>query len=516
MKKIQSIFGAILAGMITYSCSNLEDLNTDPNKSTTVTPELIAAQVIADSYKISQNNANDFASSNLFCQHTAWVAKEPNANQYYWSFWPYGSFSGYKKITDLKRMVQFAEASGAGEQYVSTFKGLELYMKASAAFGMTLSVGDIPYTEVGEGESGNWTPKYDKQADVFAYILEDLRQAETYFAKGVNFKGDIMYGGDVAKWRKLCNAMQLKVLQTMSRKITAEQKARFAQIVADNHLMSGNEDNLQLVYTTESGANHPYWGNEGETNTASNFISELAANALKELKDRRLFIFCDPAKALVAQGKLASDFDAYAGCPTEKSHTILVDGKSKGLYSSINWRYTQFKNGDPLIRFSYAEQCFILAEAVEEGWISGSAKGYYEKGVISMFNYYKNLPSVQGYDHGIPIDQDFIDNYFKGKAAYAIAGTRTDRLKQIWLQRWLIDFFQGNGGNYPQFLRTGQPVLPLDPSTNMNPDSKSTYPQRWMYPTKEYDVNTDNCKKAVQEQYGGSDATNKTPWYLQN
>ena len=40
-----------------------------------------------------------------------------------------------------------------------------------------------------------------------------------------------MYDGDVSKWRKLCNAMQLKVIQTMSKQATADQKARFAAIV---------------------------------------------------------------------------------------------------------------------------------------------------------------------------------------------------------------------------------------------------------------------------------------------
>jgi ATP-dependent RNA helicase DeaD len=51
-----------------------------------------------------------------------------------------------------------------------------------------------------------------------------------------------MFGGDPVKWRRLANAMQLKVLNVMSKKITAEQKARFAEIVA-----AGNFADLEII-----------------------------------------------------------------------------------------------------------------------------------------------------------------------------------------------------------------------------------------------------------------------------
>ena len=513
MKKIQYLLFVIVSLFIVSSCSNFEDLNTDPNKTTKVTPELLLTQIMIDSYKHGQPNANDFAASNLFCKHTAWVEKNANPYQYYYSHWPYGGFGAYKRLTDLRRMVEYAEVTGGN--YASTFKGFELFMKATYAFQMTLDLGDIPYSEAGQGEAGNYTPKYDKQSDVFVAILNDLKQAEAYFADGIDFEGDIMYGGDVSKWRKLCNSTQLKVLQTMSKKISSEQKARFAEIVAANNLMEGNADNFKLVYSTNPNSSHPYWGNEGENNTERNFISKLAADELKKVKDRRLFIFSEPTKALLAAGKLATDFDAYEGAPTELKHEILVDGTSKGKYSSINWRYTQVKDGDPMLRFTYAEQCFIIAEAIEEGWVAGNAKDYYENGVKAMLAYYMTLPSASTGDHGMPITQDYINNYFTGAAAYKTAGTKRDRLEQVWIQRWLIDFFQGNGGNYPQFLRTGYPLFPLDPSTTMNTEDKNAYPKRWMYPTIEHTANPQNYLKAVEEQYSGYDGINKTPWYLQ-
>jgi hypothetical protein len=322
-----------------------------------------------------------------------------------------------------------------------------------------------------------------------------------------------MYNGDVTKWRKLSNAMQLKVLQTMSKKITPEQKTRFAAIVAANNLMTGNADVFQLVYTTNTNATHPFF--EGESQRILNGVSKMVVDELKLLNDRRLFYFAEPAIYNINNGLLENDYAAYEGAPTELAADQLALNRQAKKYSLINKRYTMMRDGDPMLLFTYAEQCFIIAEAIEEGWVTGVSQTYYENGVKAMLTYYKGLPSSQTpYLHGMAITQPYIDTYFSGAAAFA--ATKNERLQQIWKQRWLIDFFQGNGGNYPQFLRTGYPVYPLDPATSMNPDDPNVYPKRWKYPPSELNTNPDNYLNAIQTQYGGYDGINETPWYLQN
>jgi hypothetical protein len=377
---------------------------------------------------------------------------------------------------------------------------------------MTLSMGDIPYSEAGEAEQGITRPKYDKQADVFVEVLNDLQTAEKDFASGTNFGGDIMYGGDITKWRKLCNAMQLKVLQTISSKITPEQKARFAAIVAANNLMVDNSDDFQLTYSNNPNSTYPFWG--GESVRIYVGVSKLVVDALKNFNDRRLFYFAEPAQNLIDSGKVESDFNAYAGAPTDLSADQLALYNQNGMYSLLNKRYVAVQAGDPMLLFTYSEQCFIIAEAIEEGWVTGSAKEYYENGVKAILRYYMNLPSASSGTHGMAIDQNYIDNYFTGAAAYDTSGTTVDRLHQIWMQRYLLDFFQGNGLNYENFLRTGYPNFPLDPATSMNPDDPTVYPKRWKYPTDELVKNPVNYKNAVQEQFGGYDGINEVPWWL--
>ncbi len=507
MKNLKYIFIAVITLIIVSSCSNFDEINTDPNKPATVNSELLATEVLKSTYRFWNPNPSNFLQANVFNKHTAILKSSPEPGQYYSSYFPFGSFGSYVRLTSIKRMVEFAE----GTESEPSFKGLALFLKASYGFNMTLVMGDIPYSEAGMAEEGITRPKYDKQENVFNAILNDLKQAETYFAEGINFKGDIMLGGNAEKWQKLCNAMQLKVLQTMSKKITPEQKARFAEIVENDILLTSNADNLQLVYTDNPNADHPFW--DGEQKRVDIAVSKLVVDALKNLNDRRLFYFAEPAAALLAEGKLETDFDAYEGALTSAAPEDLNVNNQDGKYSLLNKRYVEVPNGDPMIHFSYAEQCFIIAEAIEEGWVTGDAEEYYKNGVKAALDYFKSQSAANDYVHGMAIDNAYIDTYFTGDAAYATAGTKEDRLKQILTQRWLIDFFQGNGGNYPQFLRTGYPNYPLDPTTSLNEDAPTEYPKRWKYPESEQTTNPENYKKAIDEQFGGFDSVNKSLWY---
>ena len=511
MKSMKYIIIAVLYLFTAVSCEKFEEINTDPNKTTKVTSAMLATQILKDTYRFWNPNASDFIQGNLFNKHIAYLDPSPYVSQYYYSNYPYGSFGSFARLTDLKYMVQYAE--GGVEE--PSYRGLALYLKAAYGFSATLDMGDIPYSEAGMALDGITKPKYDTQAEVFAAILADLQQAEAYFAEGKNFSGDIMFGGNPAKWRRLCNAMQLKVIQTMSKKATADQKARFAAIVNAGNLMTGNDDNLKLVFTTNPNAVYPMWAN-GETFRIKTGPSKLAIDALKNLNDRRLFYFAEPASALIAGGLTQQDWDAYAGAPTELAPDQLALNNAAGNYSLLSKRYVKFMDNDPMLYLTYSEQCFIIAEAIEEGWVTGSAQTWYENGVKAILNYYRTLPHTTGEVHGMEIDQAYIDGYFTGAAAYATAGTKQDRLQQIWIQRWLLDFYQGNGGNYPQFLRTGYPVYPLDPATSLNPEDDSVYPKRWMYPTDEQTKNPVNYQQAINSQYNGYDGINQVPWYLKD
>jgi len=516
MKKIQIIFLAGLLLIVASSCEKFDELNTNPNVPTSVSSDMLATTVLKGTYRFWNPNSTDWATAQLQGKHCTNLQNVANPYQYYSSYYPYGGFGGAQNLTLLNRMVDFA----AGNPALPSYEGLRLFLKASYGIGVATDMGDAPYSEAGMAEQGITQPKYDKAADIIVAALNDLKAAEAKFAQGKNFSGDIMsYAGNATKWRRLCNAVQLRTLNTISKKITPEQKARFAEIVAAGNLLSGNADVFQLPYLENANATYPFYGGEGTRQNLA--MSKLMVDFLKSVNDRRLFYFGEPAPYKIAAGFLENDYAAYEGAPSELSPSSLELNKLSGKYSLINKRYASSASriGDPFLFFSYAEQCFIIAEAAEEGWIPGgaaTAKTYYENGVKGQLSYFKDLSTViQSNLHGMPITQSYIDNYFTGEAAYKMSGTKEDRLKQIWMQRYFIDFFQGGGMSYRTYLRTGYPVFPINPATSLNSGAPNMAPKRNMYPTDELTKNPENYKKAVQEQYGGFDDVNKTPWWLQ-
>lgn len=512
MKNIKYIILVLAAAFTAGSCNKFDELNTNPDVPTTVTPELLLTQLEKDTYRFWNPNATDFGSGNLWAKHTVLLETNPNPYQYYYSYSPYGSFGGMQKLTNLKRMVEMA----TGNPTENSYKGIALYMKAVSGFNMMMEMGDVPYSEAGLAEEGNTRPKYDKSADVVVSVLKDLKDAEALFAStSTTFGGDFMYNGNPAKWRRLCNAMQLRILNAISKKITTEQKARFAEIVNANNLLT-EADNYQLVYSENTNASYPFFN--GENRRIVTAPSDLVVDYLKLTNDRRLFYFAEPAAQKISGGLLENDFEAYVGAPTQLAADQLALNRAAGKYSLMNKRYPQIRSGDPMFQFTYSEQCFIIAEAIEEGWVSGSAQTWYENGVKAILKHYMGLTTSApaSYLHGMPITQTYINGYFTGEAAYKTGGTKADRIKQIITQRWLLDFFQGNGlFSYKTFLRTGYPEFPLDPATSMNPEDRNVAPKRWMYPTSELTTNAENYNAAVQSQYGGFDGINKVPWWLQ-
>jgi len=76
--------------------------------------------------------------------------------------------------------------------------------KAYAFMVLTDTYGDIPYTEAGLGFlAGNTAPKYDKQEAIYTDILKELREATAALDATKTIEtGDVMYAGDVSKWKK--------------------------------------------------------------------------------------------------------------------------------------------------------------------------------------------------------------------------------------------------------------------------------------------------------------------------
>lgn len=500
MKKI--LFLLITVTLV--ACSKFDEYNTNPDSTTEVTAQMLATYVELQTFKYG-GDGKAYVSLNAFPKYVAYLTEGAMDTQY--NKIGSCSFSSYTLWPNYEKMISYA----VGTDMESSYRGLASFLKAYNAYNLTMQTGDIPYSEAGMAQYGNTKPKYDTQEEVFSHILNELANAESQFASGTMFTGDILLDGDPIKWRKVTNAMRLKVLLSLNKKITSAQKEEFNRILQENNLMTGNDDNLKLEYTTTQGTWHPLYN---QTLFAPyTTLSELVVEELKRLKDRRLFYFAEPAVAKIESGFSEDDFDAYVGTNTTVDFTTSQALFQNGEFSVINDRYITEQAGDPYLFLTYAEQCFIIAEAIELGWVTGNSEEFYENGVRAALQMVADFDGEGKYCHGMNIDENYINSYFSGEAAYAV--TLEKRLEQIWMQKYLLKFLQNGTDAYFEFRRTGYPVLPNDPGTSLNIDNKEGFPTRWSYPAIETKTNYENLNEALQRQFhNGYDGTNELMWIL--
>ena len=66
---------------------------------------------------------------------------------------------------------------------------------------------------------------------------------------------------------------------------------------------------------------------------------------------------------------------------------------------------------------------------------------------------------------------------------------------------------------YFDYRRTGYPVFPINPDTNLNTQNDKT-PMRWLYPDSENNYNKEQLKIALDRQWNGVDDVNNIMWIL--
>ena len=516
MKYTKYIAG-LFAGITLFSCENFDDINTNPDSVTKVSPKLLATGAIAGIMKPS--NGKNFVYNQMTCKYIGW--SEALEGSQYNDFGREG-FGGYTSLVNYQLMVDLAEKDETMlENKKNAYKGLALFLKANQLFSNTLNVGDIPYEGILEGKDGHLTVAYNTQEDVFKFLINDLDKAHEYFVSAGNaaFDGDPIFAGKAEQWNRVSNALELRLLINLSKKANVSSlnvKAKFAEVVSRNRLLRSNADNLQLTFSSKEGQIYPF--NESlHSYKQYVMISGLVIDALKENQDYRLFYYANPAEGKINAGAKEDEWDAYVGIdPSDPIDQLKSIADKTKEFCPFNNRYTSLDEGEPLIRIGYAEQNFIMAEAALRGWITGSAADYYKKGIEASMKFIAdNTPDKQTFHHGRKMTADVIAQTL-AQPTLQLTGEFEADLKKIITQKFIANFMQASYQAYYDYRRTGYPEFPINPITNRNTNEPTKMPMRWLYPTSEYDYNRDHVDAAVQRQFQGSDEVNKIMWILQD
>lgn len=487
------------------SCSKFEEINTNPDASTKASLPLLTTNIILGLTSSSRSKA--FYSSFLLAKYLTWAE---SANGYQYNAFDRTGFSGYASVINGKKMLSMTSESNR-----SAYEGLFYFNKAYQMFYLSMSLGDIPYSQAFEGETGLLKPEYDPQKQVIVQILEDLERSYDAFSKGLKLQGDPIFNGDPILWRKTVRAFQLKVLIQLSNKYDDQDlkvKERFAEYVKAD-LMDSNADNFQRVYSDNAKEFYPIYKTETKHNLYA-MLSDLLIDRLKLTQDYRLFYYGKPAAAKLKENVPSNSFEAFIGIDPSTKFDNIVSAWGNGEFSGINDRYTQNPSGEPVVKIGYSEQQFILAEAVVRGWLPGDAATYYKEGIKAAMEFVdNNTPDIADYHYNRKITEDHIKQVLANTANQFTGELEAD-LEKIIFQKYIAAFMNREWESYYDYRRTGYPKFPINPLTNQNSDNKKI-PMRWKYPLSEYDNNSEQLKEALQRQWNGVDDVDKLMWILQ-
>lgn len=485
MKNLKYILPLLMLLLAANSCQKFDELEADPNRSTAVPPGLVLRGILKDMYYEPWGDVSRY--NQYWCSNYNYY----DNNEYNWT-------TTDLRFTTLKNVQKMEEEAlrislPAGNAY----EALGKFFRAYFYYDMTMKVGDVPLTEALQGES-NTTPKYDTQKDIFKQILLWLDESNTLMEARVRaadqtLKGfDFYYDGDLLKWQKAINAFKLRVLVQLSKReadaADLNVRSEFAKIVGDPGkypVPTSNDDNMSYRYTSIdkypfNPSNFGFYADR--YNTSATYVNNLAS-----LKDPRVFVVAEPAKAKLDAGFKATDFEAYVGAPSDEGLDAMATKVQLGEYSRISRaRFFSTDQGEPCIQIGYPEACFNIAEGINRGWAAGNAQEWYNKGIAASMATYSIT------------DANTLSTYL-GQPSVAYKGNNADGLKQVLIQKYLALSQHSGFEAYYNWRRTGEPFFYQGgPGTG----NSGIIPLRFLYPISERDNNTDNYEDAIFSQFG--------------
>ena len=429
MKAIKFKLFTILSGaslMLTSSCNkpgDFGDTNVNPNATTIPVTSALLTNVEA----VIGNNVW----GNAIAQTSALYAQYSSETQYtdasrYTD--PNLGWDGYYggPMYDLQTIINYntdpatkdiAQLYGSNANQIATARILLNYYYMV----LTDTYGDLPYTGA---LKNNATPAFDKQQDVYPALINDLKAAVAQFDAGAVFQGDIVYAGNIAKWKKFANSLRAILALRMSKINATLGKTEFAAAITAG-VIETNADNFTIEYP---GGNY--------RNPVNNYyvivqrfdyaVSKTITDKLTTLADPRISKFGHTSKGF-PYGLSRDDAIAWSDLNADYANLLA---------------YTATPQTYPFHVISAGQVWLARAEAAKLGWTSDVLATAYNTGITASMEQWG-------------ISGSAITTYL---AQPSVMLNGTNDLQKIGDQRWLAHYPDGNQG-WAEWRRTGFPLL---------------------------------------------------------
>lgn len=468
-------FAIAAAGLLFTACQDqLEETNTNPNEAIKAQPEYLLANAIKSNADLTLGSDASMETSTLFIQHWAkiqytdpdkYTVSIANVQNVWTNLYSQG-------LTDFATIIKIGEETGN-----SNYQAVGLILKSWSFQLLTDLYGNIPYSQALKLEE-TLTPKYDSQKDVYLGLLNDLKKAtELINTTGAPIGGDLVFNGNLTKWKKFANSLRLRIALRIADKEPEAAKAVVAELAKDKTaLIASNDEIAQLIYLASPNQNPVSRDRETRDDYR---VGKSIIDKLQELKDPRLAVFANKTVDATPTGYIG----VTNGLPADSAAKLGFTKTSKlGDYFTAP--------ASPAVFVSYAEVLFNLAEAAQRGFISDNAADLYKAAVTASLQQFK----VGSADIAAYLAQPSV--------AYNAANYK----KSIGEQKWLALFSQGLEA-FAEWRRLDYPQLKPAYAGVLN----GKLPVRLTYPTGEQALNAANYKAAVAAQ--GEDRLTTKLWF---
>ena len=497
-------------------CEEFLDINTDPNNPSKVTVSqlLTSAEVnMVNSFGIGNPGLSTPAS--ILVHQTVQrgsvdaynVSGDDFQIQTAWQNLYSGALEDYKIIIE-----QGTEENNL--QYVGIARILTAY-----TYSMMVDMwGDIPFTEALLAADQQF-PHYDDDASIYAALFPMIDQgiADIETEEGVAPAGDdVIYGGDLDKWRQFAKTLKLKMYNQM--RLVDDVSAEVNALIAEGDLMEDDGD-FELLYGTSVAPDdrNPAFVLEYTPGNRPSYISpyfyEIMTNqsslndVLAGISDPRVPYYwfnqlTDPADAQNPteytddNGFVSIWFASQGvnqGWQQDRSQTVLglypIGGRyDDGDGGEVNLSGAVSGPGDVAQRLlPYFSSLYIQAElALTEPGVTGDARDSFEEAMYASFDKVNAIAD----EAGAPlITNTQMGNYVNAVLAKYDAADATGKLELIMTEKWIASFGFAMD-SYTDYRRTGFPVM-YDPNTDPLPYTVTSrgYPVSLAYNSQSLTLN---------------------------
>lgn len=544
-------FVTLFAGSLLSSCSDsyMEDLNTDPYKAVSIDPnaQLTTAQLQTygdlGEVEIYRNYHYGFTQQLMGCWNTTNYGGHHTIDnnemcRIWTSYYP----------TAIKNLVDGIDRTKDSDFKANINAALRIWRVYMMSL-ITDVYGDCPYFEAGRGYiDENFNPRYDTQEEIYSDFFVELKEAASRLSSaGEALTGDVVFGGNIDKWKKFANSLRMRYAMRISGVSPDKAREEFEDaLTSEGGIMESAGDDALIKYMDvafsfgqESYSDYRgnamsqlWFGNDPANNPS--YICSTFFNQLKDTNDPRCFKICrfyydglmsatkpdgriDLTDEIISKGIKMEPCDpgtySWDNWPTGyKSDIIAEIAENKPSVDPNMAREvrpklaSEFLQGNcPGVVMTFAEVNFLLAEAALNGWTTGdNAENYYAKGVKAAMDFL-----ADNYDTE-KISEAEYEAYM---AANPFGYTAEQKRHNINTQAWIHHFTNPNEC-WANLRRSGSPRLksPEDYGQGAFLTGGTEIPVRLCYPVLESSYNKKGYDEAL-DRMGGSNSWNIPLWW---